>query len=388
MGVSGNAMRALAALAVVGGVAMAGAGAVPMAPMSSTPQTGTTGTTGTTPDPGGPIDLTIEANGDFLVHKSVWEAAAASAGGRGYDFAPMFRKIKPYVEGADLALCHMETPMTAGPPRGFPVFNTPLSLARAVRSTGWDACSTASNHTLDQGQHGVDSTIKALHRQGLEHAGSAASAQGARRIAMLEAKGVKVAFLAYTQLSNGQQVPHPWSMKWASAPAIIADARRARRQGAQVVVVNVHGGDEYQHAPNPAQRALADALVASGAVTAVVGQHVHVVQPIQRVRGVPVVFGEGNLVSGQGAFAGMPAATGDGYLALLRIRVDEDGSATLRRVDYVPVYVAHPGPLVVPVGLALRRGEGPTAEYRASWQRTVGTVGRGPKHGPWDRPTP
>lgn len=359
----------------------------PAAP--ATPTTPTTGTTPVAPEvPAAPIDLTIEANGDFLVHKSVWEGAAAFAGGRGYDFAPMFRQVRPYIAKSDLALCHVETPLTPRAPRGYPVFSTPAALARAIKATGWDACSTASNHTLDQGQYGVDATIAALRRHGIAHAGSASSASGARRIAMLEAKGVKVAFLAYTQISNGQPMPHAWSMKWASPRAIVADARRARREGAQVVVVNVHGGDEYGHAPNAAQTSLADALMRSGAVTAMVGQHVHVVQPIRRVRGVPVVFGEGNFLSGQGAFAGMPAVTGDGYMALLRIRVEPDGRSRLRRVDYVPVYVQRPGPVVVPVGAALRRGGGPAAEYRASWRRTVGVVGRGPMHGPWDRAEP
>lgn len=334
----------------------------------------------TVPDPApgpAPVDITIAATGDLLIHASVWKAAAANGGRRGYDFAPLFRPIRPFIEGADLALCHAEVPMTPRAPRGYPLFNAPPALARGLRATGWDACSTASNHTLDQGQYGIDATIATLRRNGLAHAGSASSAAAARRIAMLDAAGVRVAFLAYTQIGNGQAVPHPWSMNWASAPAIIADARRARRQGAQVVVVNVHGGDEYSHRPNAAQRALADALMASRQVTAIVGQHAHVVQPIQRVRGVPVVFGEGNLVSGQGTFAGMPAATGDGYVALLRIRVTGDGRDRLRRVDYVPVEVTHPGAVVRPAPV----GGG-------SWRRTVGVVGHGPMHGPWTRARP
>lgn len=346
---------------------------VPTTPVATAPAPVTTAPA----EPTEPTDLTIAATGDLLVHASVWRAASANAGGRGYDFAPLFRPVRSLIAGADLALCHAETPMSPRPPRGFPVFNTPTSLARAIRSTGWDACSTASNHTLDQGQYGVDATIAALRRNGVEHAGSAASAAGARRIPMLQAGDVRVAFLAYTQLSNGQAMPHAWSMKWASARSIIADARRARRQGAQAVVVNVHWGDEYSHVPNAAQRALTDALVASRQVTAIVGQHAHVVQPIRRVRGVPVVFGEGNLVSGQGAFAGMPAATGDGYIALLRIRIAPDGTDRLRRVDYVPVEVAQPGARVVPAAVG-----------GASWRRTVGVVGRGPAHGPWKRSRP
>ena len=383
------AVAALVAAPLAVGQADAPSPDVPPAATTPTdPAAPTTPTTPTTPVASPPIDLTIEANGDFLVHAPVWQAASARAGGHGYDFASLFKEIRPYVARSDLALCHVETPLTPRPPRGYPVFNTPTALARAIRTTGWDACSTASNHTLDQGQYGVDHTLAALRANGIAAAGSASSAAGATRIAMLQAKGVKVAFLAYTQISNGQVQPEPWSLSWATASGIIADARRARRQGAQVVIVNVHGGDEYSHEPNAAQRALADTLAASPAITAVVGQHVHVVQRIGVVHGMPVVFGEGNLISNQGAFARMPAGSQDGILALLRIRVTPGADAVLRRVDYVPVYVRHPDFTVVPVGIALRRGEGPAGELRASWQRTLGVVGQGARYGPWRRAVP
>src|SRR4051812_31127547 len=109
-----------------------------------------------------PIDLTIAASGDFLIHQPVWERARADGHGR-YDFRPMLRYVRPIVRRADLALCHVETPMTSRPPRGYPVFNTPPALARAIRWAGYDVCDTASNHSLDQGQAGIDATGVALH---------------------------------------------------------------------------------------------------------------------------------------------------------------------------------------------------------------------------------
>ena len=351
------------------------------------PATTTTTTTAPEPEPK-PVDMTIAASGDFLIHSPVWLRAQQNAGGSGYDFAPMFKMIKPYVKGADLAFCHAETPMTPRPPKGYPLFNTPPALARAIASTGWDACDTASNHSLDLGQYGIDQTGYALSRQGVEHTGSFSSASAAGKVTMLRAKGQKVAFLAYTQVSNGQAMPHPWSLNMASAGKILADARKARREGADVVVVNVHWGEEYQGRPSAAQEKLAGTIAASPLVTAVIGQHAHVVQPIRRVRGKLVVFGEGNLISNQGAAAGLPAASQDGYIALLRIRIDPGGKARVRRVDYVPVYVRRPDYMVVPVGLALKRGLGPAGELRASWNRTVGTVGRTRLYAPYSKPAP
>lgn len=326
------------------------------------------------PTPRRPIRLTVEVDGDLLIHSPVFDRARALGGGRRYDFAPMLRRVRPWIRRADLALCHVETPMSHGTPTGYPRFNTPPALARAIRATGWDACSTASNHSLDQGQAGIDSTLEALDRAGIGHAGTASSARGARRILMLRARGVKVAFLAYTVMTNGLPLPHRWSVDLAQPQRILRDARRARRHGARVVLVNLHWGTEYRHAPDRLQLRLARWLERSRAVTAVVGQHVHVVQPIRRAGGRWVVFGEGNLLSNQTA-ACCPAASQDGMLVLLHLRVSGDRS-WIERVEYVPVWVRHPDFVVLPIGRSLHRHGVPAAGARGSWARTVAVVGR------------
>ncbi len=265
--------------------------------------------------------------------------------------------------------------MTPAPPTGYPVFNTPPALARAIRQTGWDACDTASNHSLDQGQWGIDQTAAALDRAGVRHTGSFAKPEGRRRTLMLRAKGVRVAWLAYTEMTNGIPLPSPWSVNLAHADRILADARRARRRGAQVVIVNLHWGTEYDSAPDAFQRALADRLTRSPAITSVVGQHVHVVQPVARVNGKLVVYGEGNLLSNQTPSC-CAAGSQDGLLALLHVVVD-GRRARVRSVSYVPVWVRHPDYAVLPVGDALRRRLADPAALRASWARTVRVAGRG-----------
>lgn len=305
--------------------------------------------------------LTVAASGDLLIHAPVWQRALANGGGQHYEFRPMLRSIRPLIAGADLALCHLETPLTYGPPRGYPSFRTPAALAGAIHATGWDACSTASNHTLDAGQSGVNTTLGALDRAGVRHAGSYRSRAGARRLTIMKAKGVKVAFLAYTALTNGQAIPHPWTLNRASAGRILRDARRARRSGADAVIVNLHWGAEYRHDPTHPQLSLARRLTRSDAITAVVGQHVHVVQPIGWMHGKPVVFGEGNLLSNQTA-ACCPASTQDGLIALLDLRVGGSG-VRAERVRYLPTYVRHPDFRVVHARGSSRR-------------RTINVVGR------------
>lgn len=333
-------------------------------------------------------ELTIVASGDLLVHQPVWARALAHGGGR-YDFRPMFRAIRPVVRSAALALCHVETPMAPGAPSGYPIFRTPPALARAIAWAGWDACSTASNHSVDQGREGVRTTLRALARAGVRHAGTARTRREARRIAIMDVEGVRVAFLSYTYGTNGLPLPRPWSVDLIDPRSIARDGRRARRRGADLVVVNLHWGAEYVHQPTAAQRALASRLLRRRAVDLIVGQHAHVVQPIRRLHRRFVVFGEGNLLSAQTS-ACCPGPTQDGLLAVIRVRASER-RARVTRVHYVPVYVRRPDFTVLPVGRRLaqleRTGRGAGAEaaaLRASYRRTVSVVGRSR----WTRPLP
>jgi Bacterial capsule synthesis protein PGA_cap len=312
-----------------------------------------------------PATFTVAATGDFLIHGPVAAQALSDGGGSRYDFRPMFRPIRSHVAGADLALCHVETPLVPGPVVGYPSFRTPPGLARSIKKVGWDACSTASNHTLDAGQYGIGTTLRALDRAGIPHSGSARSAAERRRIPMLDVGGLKIAFLAYTSISNGQLVPHPWSVNWAGPGPILRDAKRARAQGAGMVIVNLHWGAEYVHEVTSDQAQLADTLTKSPAIDAIVGQHAHVVQPIRKVNGKPVVFGEGNLVSNQTA-ACCPAASQYGLIALIDFKLGGE-RPRLQRIRYVPTWVSHPDYSVLPAGPGT-----------AAWNSTVGVAGRRP----------
>jgi poly-gamma-glutamate synthesis protein (capsule biosynthesis protein) len=320
--------------------------------------------------PDRPVSLTVAASGDLLIHTPVAQRALALGGGRRYDFAPLFAPVRGPIASADVALCHAETPLVPGPVQGYPVFHSPPDLARSIRRVGWDVCSTASNHSLDAGQYGIETTLRALRGAGVKATGTARSARARRRTTMLRAKGVPVAFLSYTAVSNGQAVPHRWSVNWASAGPILRDARRARRRGARIVIVNIHWGTEFVSAVNSQQRALAERLTRSPAIDAIVGQHAHVVQPIRRVHGKPVVFSEGNLISNQTAGC-CPVASQDGLIALIDFVVRPRRAARARRIRYVPIWVRHPELTV------MRATPG-----SPSWQRTVGVAGRRPRTTP------
>ncbi|MFE6698751.1 CapA family protein [Streptomyces sp. NPDC057718] len=287
--------------------------------------TGCTGQQPTAPAQGGPSaargaggqdaerprPFTLLAAGDVLPHSSVIDQAAADAGGAGYDFAPMLAGVAPVVSGADLAFCHMETVYgkEGGPYTGYPSFKSPPEVAAALRTTGFDSCSTASNHTLDDGAEGVSRTLGALDEAGVRHAGSARTAAEAARPTILPAgpgKGAaKVAHLAYTYGTNDIPLPadRPWTVNVTDERKIIEEARDARRAGADVVVLSAHWGTEWQDEPDAQQLELAERLTASTDrgrpdIDLIIGTHAHVPQAYEKVNGTWVVYGMGDQIAG------------------------------------------------------------------------------------------
>ena len=192
--------------------------------------------------------FTLVATGDILSHDSVIRQARADAGGDpATTSAGCSPGPRPSPHGADVAICHMETVYgrPGGPFTGYPTFLTPPDVAAAIRATGYDSCSTASNHTLDAAPTASAGRSTPWTAAGLEHAGRpAARANGPARGD--GGGGAKMAQLSYTYGTNGIPIPkdRPWSVNMIDPKRIIADARTARRAGADVVVVSTHWGTE------------------------------------------------------------------------------------------------------------------------------------------------
>ena len=248
--------------------------------------------------------ITIAAAGDLLVHPplTVQAAADARAAGRaGHDFTRVLSAVAPTVAGADLGICHMETPLAepGGPFTGFPIFSVPPQLADAAAGAGFDTCSTASNHSLDTGMEGVTRTLDDLDRAGLKHTGTARSAAEATTPNVLDVHGVKVGHLSYTFSFNGipTEPGKAWSANLIEPAAILAEARRARAAGAEIVVLSLQWGTEYQNEADEGQTGLARELLASPDIDLIVGHHVHVVQPFEKLGDKWVAYGLGNLTT-------------------------------------------------------------------------------------------
>jgi poly-gamma-glutamate synthesis protein (capsule biosynthesis protein) len=286
-----------------------------------------------------PRRFSLIAGGDLLWHDTVWQSAAREArGGAAYDFDPMFADVRPLIEDADLALCHEEVPF-AGPGQplqSYPVFAAPPEIASWIGSMGWDACTTASNHAVDQGFDGLKRTADLLEAAGVAHVGTFRTAAERRQPVVLDANGVKVGLVAGTYGLNGFPLPEgrEWSISLLDVPDLLRQARAAREAGAEVVVVHIHAGWEYDELPNSEQVAAVERLTASPLVDLVLGDHAHTVQPITRVNGKWVVYGMGNLVAQQEVTR---SETYRGLLARFTFVEQAGGGFEVRRASYVPV---------------------------------------------------
>jgi poly-gamma-glutamate capsule biosynthesis protein CapA/YwtB (metallophosphatase superfamily) len=326
-----------------------------------------------------PRHFTLAASGDILLHASLIAEAKATAGGKGYDFNPMFSDIKDLISAADVAICHQETTISKDNtkltvPRTLS-FNAPHEIADALKNAGFDGCDTASNHTWDRGLQGVNDTLDVLDAAGLKHAGSSRSQEDADNPPIYEINGVKIGHLAYsyTIFNEGgpsQNVPAeaPWlkSMLW---PAIgkdkmIEDAKRIRARGAEFVVMSIHWGDQYVHQPNAQQRQLAKDLLSSPDVDLILGDHVHVVQPCEKIGDKYVMYGMGNFLSNQSPTQDrtLKSDNQDGSMETYTIDEVARGQFKVTKMTYSPTWVIIPGHKIV---------RATPDKYKDSYNRTV-----------------
>jgi poly-gamma-glutamate synthesis protein (capsule biosynthesis protein) len=353
------------ALLVAGCAGTGGQAGEPVAPFH--PGTVTSRTEAAAKPPGSFI---VVATGDVLIHPALTEQAEADGGGT-RDYTPLFAGIKPVIEAADLAICHMEVPIATadGPFEGYPLFYAPPEVASAVAATGYDTCSTASNHTLDHGPEGVTTTLDALDAAKIGHTGSARTEQEAGTPLVREVNGVKVGQVSFTfALNQGTSAPEPWMVNELSVDGVLEAARAARAAGAEVVIASLHWGIEDQHEPTADQRSTAEEILADPAVDLIVGHHAHVVQPIEKFGDKWVAYGLGNSVAKHEEPRG---TTEEGLIARFRFTKSDVGWR-VDKAEYVPTLVD----LGPPIRLTDLTADGPVDEARRqeALDRTDGVV--------------
>jgi poly-gamma-glutamate synthesis protein (capsule biosynthesis protein) len=269
---------------------------------------------------------TLFAGGDILLDRGVYQTIRVN--GKGVDFpfdggtaeitgrtccsgfgweVPQARRtgnagaMRQLISGADVAIANFENPApnrvrwhTKGT-----VFSADPGIINGLVDAGIDYVSIANNHIGDAGDQGILQTIANLKKRGLAYSGAGKDLAAARKPAILEANGTKVAILAYDAIAKayfaGEDEPGSSQLSLRRATT---DIKRARQAGADVVIVFPHWGTEYRASPFTTQQALARDILDAGA-DMIIGNHAHYAAAVEIHDGKPIWYALGNFVFDQ-----------------------------------------------------------------------------------------
>lgn len=298
----------------------------------------------TVSDPDTLIQFSIGAVGDLMCHSTQYNLA--KVGTDSFNFDRSFAYIKPYISDVDLALGNLETTLrgTDIPYSGYPQFNTPDAYATAIKNAGFDCVVTANNHSNDTGEKGIIRTIQILEENGLAHTGSFTSANKRDSVVIFDVQGVKVGLVAYTYSTNGLPLADgkPWLVNLCDSALIAKDIASGRKNGAELMIVFYHFGQEYERMPNTYQKQFVQWAIDNGA-DIVFGSHPHVVQPAGfypasgkgNTDSVFVAWSMGNFISNQ-----QDAFTDEGMFIRLSLEKNtRSGKVRFTNAECIPTWV-------------------------------------------------
>jgi len=309
------------------------------------------------------VEIQISGVGDIMVHgpqiRAQYEAETQE-----YNFDNNFKYIEGYFQRADLMLGNLETTF-GGADQGyssFPYFNTPDALANALKKAGFDALATANNHSFDTRQDGIIRTLDVLHKEGLKTFGTRRNIEE-KSYSIVEVKGIKVGLSAYTfetprwgeyKTINAIKIPKEveglidtfcYEFLEDDLKVIEERVKEMKNQGAEIVVLYMHWGNEYKENPNNFQKKIAQALSNYG-VDIIFGSHPHVVQSMEILdseredKQTVVIYSLGNFLSNQRYELLKNRQTEDGIIVNIKLKKNLiDNKINLEEISYVPTWV-------------------------------------------------
>jgi poly-gamma-glutamate capsule biosynthesis protein CapA/YwtB (metallophosphatase superfamily) len=243
--------------------------------------------------------------GDVMGHdEQIWSAENRET--HLYNYDDVFRFIKPVIEDADIAIANFEVTLAGPPYTGYPQFSSPADLAAACKNAGIDYLVTANNHAADRGSKGIRGTINRLDSLGIPHTGTFLNSSSRDSLSpmMINKNGTSIALLNYTFSTNGITVPEPVIVNMLDKDLITRDVNKAKARKADIIILFLHWGTEYDTIPSKTQVDLAAYFQTIG-VDMVIGSHPHVLQKMVKTtnnitdRENLVVYSMGNFVSNQ-----------------------------------------------------------------------------------------
>ena len=218
------------------------------------------------------------------------------------------------------------------------MFNSPHEVGDEIVKVGFDVIAMANNHMLDKGAKGLSEAIAYWDSQPVVHTGAYKNAEDLNRVEFIEKNGMKIGLVGVTQYTNGLYLPKDSELKiiYSADEDIIKSKIENAKNECDMVLVNVHWGNEYQTTPTQEQRNLAQKMADWGA-DVIIGHHPHVLQPIEfitRADGtrVLVAFSLGNFISQQNT----PARVIGGMVSYTVTKSTASKNVEISNVKFIP----------------------------------------------------
>ena len=236
--------------------------------------------------------------GDIMLNRGI-KSVVETYGGGNFEF-PFF-KIADYLKTADILFGNLEGPISD---KGKNVgsiysFRAIPEVLKGLKFAGFDILSVANNHIFDYGREAMEDTLIRLKEAQIEYIGAGFSGKEALSPKIIELKGTKIAFLAFTNLGekSWEAKENSSGIAWLSKENLEYSTREAKKE-ADIVIVSMHFGQEYKNQPDSEQKYFAHIAIDYGA-DLVVGHHPHLVQPIEKYASGNIAYSLGNFVFDQ-----------------------------------------------------------------------------------------
>lgn len=231
-----------------------------------------------------PVSLTVSLTGDCTLgtdenfdYSTSLNAYYESSGS-----AYFFQNVRSIFEQDDLTIVNMEGTLTTSETREDKLyaFKADPSYVSILTDGSVEAANLANNHSQDYGQQSLEDTKTALDGAGITHFGY-------DETAVIDVKGVKVGLVGIYELYDHME----------RAQQLKDNISKVKEEGAQLVIVSFHWGNEKETVPDSNQTQLGHMAIDAGA-DLVVGHHPHVLQGIEKYNGKYIVYSLGNFCFG------------------------------------------------------------------------------------------
>lgn len=231
-----------------------------------------------------PVSLTLSVVGDCTLgtDETFDYNTSLNAYYENYGADYFLQNVKDIFSADDLTIANFEGTLTDSDEREDKTFafKAPASYASILTGGSVEAVNTANNHSHDYGDQSFDDTLAALDDAGIVHFGY-------DETAVMDVKGIKVGLVGiyelYDHLEREQQLKD--------------NIAKVKADGAQLIVVIFHWGNETETVPDSNQTTLGRIAIDEGA-DLVCGHHPHVLQGIETYKGRNIVYSLGNFCFG------------------------------------------------------------------------------------------